>query len=242
MLRQQGTGGTVRGSKGDLGSVYVLGTRVLPDCVNTCEYAANSRLPRDLLQQFVEAMARVGSFCLPDVMAVVQDMEDHSDVVPVEPMGGDWKGLRVGYSIDTSDDLGNAAHYEVHDASQGFSVWTEDNPGTATNWYFLMPNVHGVNNGGTHYNGIAINLRHGTAISWDGRVVRHCTAVPCPGVSNHVYGTFTAARERIVGVGRALAARSNLLDGACVASADVQGFEETSHKQGLGSSGKRQRE
>jgi hypothetical protein len=97
-----------------------------------------------------------------------------------------------------------------------------------------------VNNDGMHYNGIAIKLRHGTAISLDGRVVRHCTAVPCLGVSNHVYGTFTAAKERIVGVGRALAARSNLLDGACVASADDKGFEETSHKQGLGSSGKRQ--
>ena len=97
--------------------------------------------------------------------------------------------------------LGNAAHDDVHDASQGFSVWMEDIPGTATNWYFLMPNVHGVNNDGTHYNGIAIKLRHGTAISWDGRVVRHCTAVPCPGVSNHVYGTFTAAKERIVWCG-----------------------------------------
>ena len=49
MLRQQGTGGTVCGSKGDLGSMYALGTRVLPDCVNTYEYAANSRLQRDLL-------------------------------------------------------------------------------------------------------------------------------------------------------------------------------------------------
>ena len=43
MLRQQGTGGTVCGSKSDLGNMYALGTRVLPDCVNTYEYAANSR-------------------------------------------------------------------------------------------------------------------------------------------------------------------------------------------------------
>ena len=99
-----------------------------------------------------------------------------------------------------------------------------------------------MNDDGTHYNGIAIKLRHGTAISWDGRVVRHCTAVPCPGVSNHVYGTFTAAKERIVGVGRALVARSSLLDGVRVGSVDDQCFKETSHKHGLGSSGKRQRQ
>jgi hypothetical protein len=65
MLRQQGTGGTVCGSKSDLGSMYALGTTVLLDCVNTCEYAANSMLPCDLLRQFVEAMARAGSFCFP---------------------------------------------------------------------------------------------------------------------------------------------------------------------------------
>ena len=115
-------------------------------------------------------------------------------------------------SVDTLVDLGNAAHHDVHDASQGFSIWTEETPGTATNWYFLMPNVYGVKDDGTHYNGIAIKLKLGTAISWDGRVVRHCTAVPCTGGSNHVYGTFTAAKERIVCLGRKLAARSNVLD------------------------------
>ena len=46
-------------------------------------------------------------------MAVVHDMKEDSGVVPVEPMGGDEKGLRVGYSIDTSVDLGNAAHHYV---------------------------------------------------------------------------------------------------------------------------------
>jgi hypothetical protein len=57
LLRQQGTVGTVRGSKGDVGSMYALGTRVLNNCMSTCEYAANSRLPHDLLKQLVEAMA-----------------------------------------------------------------------------------------------------------------------------------------------------------------------------------------
>jgi hypothetical protein len=134
--------------------MYALGTRVLKDCISTCEYAANSKMPRDLLKQLVEAMARVGSFCFPDVMALVHDMEEDSGVVPVEPMGGDEKGIRVGYSIDTSVDLGNAAHYDVHDTSQGFSVKTEDTPGTGANCFFLLPNVvHGVRDDGTHFNG-----------------------------------------------------------------------------------------
>ena len=155
-------------------------------------------------------------------------MDSLSGVLLVEPMGDEGKGLRVGwtgYTIDPLVDLGNAAHYEVHDASQAFSVWSENNLGTTTYWYFLMPNLHGVKDVGTHYNGIAIKLRHGTAISWDRRVVRHCTAVPCLGISNQVYTTFTAAKDRIVGVGRVLlAARSKLLDGVCFASAENDSF------------------
>jgi hypothetical protein len=98
-------------------------------------------------------------------MAIVHNMEEESGVVPVELMGGDEKGLRVGYSIDTSVGLGNAAHYDVHNASQGFSVKTKDTPGTGANWFFLLPNVHGVRDDGKHFDGIAIKLRHGKVIS-----------------------------------------------------------------------------
>jgi hypothetical protein len=83
----------------------------------------------------------------------------------------------------------------------GFSVKTEDTPGTGAKGFYLLPNVHGVRDDGTHFNGIAIKRRHGTVISWDGRVVKHCTTVPIPGGNNYAYGTFTAAKERIVGVG-----------------------------------------
>jgi hypothetical protein len=47
LLQQQGTVGTVCGSKGDVGSMNALGTRVLKDCISMCEYAANSKMPRD---------------------------------------------------------------------------------------------------------------------------------------------------------------------------------------------------
>lgn len=128
---------------------------------------------------------------------------------------------RVGYTIDMSVNLGNTSHYDVHDASQGFSVWTEEHPGVAKDWYFIMPNVHGRRLDGSSFAGVAIKLHHGTAISWDGRVVRHCTSITMPdGIdgrspldshrkgdfANHVYGTFTAAKERIVQAGRKFAA------------------------------------
>ena len=136
---------------------------------------------------------------------------------------------RVGYTIDMSIDLGNSSHYDVHDASQGYSVWTEDKPGNGKNWYFILPNVHGTRFhpkreepglGVGEFHGVAVRLRDGVAISWDGRVVRHCTSVSHPDgmdeprvgaekdkvFENHLYGTFTAAKERVVQAGRLLAA------------------------------------
>ena len=72
-----------------------------------------------------------------------------------------------------------------------------------------MPNLHGVSDDRRTFNGVAIRLCHGTAISWDGRVIRHCILLSYPdgpegnivgqGTGNHLYGTFTAAKEPIVG-------------------------------------------
>jgi len=128
---------------------------------------------------------------------------------------------RVGYTIDMSVNLGNSSHYDVHDASQGFSVWTEDFPGCGANWFFVLPSVHGLKpDGVTKFRGLAVKLGHGVAISWDGREIRHCTSVSHPDgmecgrvgevrdshFRNHLYGTFTAAKERIVRTGRAKSA------------------------------------
>jgi hypothetical protein len=137
---------------------------------------------------------------------------------------------RVGYTVDMSVNLGNSSHFDVNDASQGFSLWTEEVPGCGENWrYFVLPNVHGVRpDGRTKFHGMAVKLGHGVAISWDGRVVRHCTSVSCPdgkefgfvtrgwdsSFRNHLYGTFTAAKEKIVKAGRALCAAGYCPPGA----------------------------
>jgi hypothetical protein len=62
-----------------------------------------------------------------------------------------------------------------------------------------------------------VKLGHGVAISWDGRVIQHCMTVSHPDGMEcgrvgevrdshfrcHLYGTFPAAKERIVRTGRA---------------------------------------
>jgi hypothetical protein len=249
--------GIPRANCKDLGTMYAIGTRVELDRVNTVAYQANTNVPMELLRSLVVNLATIGRNCFPQVYSVVRDTEGNSGLLPVEPMNGDEEAnpvpdvqidgpssgnddigerkecRRVGYTIDVSVNLGNASHYDVHDASQGYSVWTEENPGRGANWYFILPNVHGKRPDGVTYRGMAVKLGHGVAISWDGRVIRHCTSVSKPdGIhgrrvgdrkasqfENNLYGTFTAAKERIVQAGRALSAATY------VPSEDDDGFD-----------------
>lgn len=214
LIRRHVRTGHARSDQGDVGAMHPIGTRVMLDGMTLAEYAVGKKVSSQLSRQFVHALARIGSVVFPDVLSVIQDTEGDAGVRPAAVMAGDVKGNRVGGSIDMSVDLANASHFDSNDASQGFSVWTEEMPGVADNWYFVMPNLHGVSVDGRAFEGVAIKLRHGTAISWDGRLIRHCTSLSRPdgvgtnvvgsgkGSLNHLYGTFTCAKERLVNAGR----------------------------------------
>jgi hypothetical protein len=111
---------------------------------------------------------------------------------------------QVGLTMDVSSNLCNSAHYNVNDASTGFAVWTETIPGNrAQKWYFVLPNVYGKRHDGTTYEGVAVELEHGVAISWDGRQVKHCsfyienTKSPL----NYLYGTFCGTKFNLIDLG-----------------------------------------
>ena len=78
-------------------------------------------------------------------------------------------------SLDVSINLVNAAHYDNGDAGEGVGLWFKDgcDHNAADNWYFLLPNcsIDGSK-------GVAIKLRHGLMISWNGREVKHCSVDP----------------------------------------------------------------
>ena len=46
-------------------------------------------------------------------------------------------------------------------------------------------------------NGTIVHLHSGMVLVWDGRLLRHCTAMAAdgPGVDNHLYGFATLARD-----------------------------------------------
>ena len=68
-----------------------------------------------------------------------------------------------------SINLANPAHIDVDDAGRSHALWLRNlwQQPDPEHWFFLLPDV-----------GLAIRLRHGCCISWDGRAVSHCTSVP----------------------------------------------------------------
>jgi hypothetical protein len=219
--RRVGTGGA-RSKSRDVGAMHAIGTRVDFDNVTTMPYHTNACVFDRVLRDMVVGLWKVGNYCFPQVLAVIRDLERDSGLKPIPPMDGlGERGRGVGFTIDMSVNLGNASHYDVHDASQGFSVWTEEVFGLGSNWYFVMPNLHGKRPDGRAFRGVAVKLSYGIAISWDGRVIRHATSLSKPdGIvggrvgdagyvpRNNLFGTFTAAKERVIKAGRALCAAS----------------------------------
>jgi hypothetical protein len=91
----------------------------------------------------------------------------------------------------------------------------DENVGRGHNWFLIFPNLFEIwTDDGSHYYSAAIKLGQGVAVSWDGRVICHGTSLSKPdGVDgymvnagrcseNHLYGSFTAAKSRVVAAGR----------------------------------------
>ena len=201
---------SARRGLGDVGSMHPLGMRVMKD-KKTCTRYKTSRGIREqhALRKAVVASARLAAVAIPGILRIIQDAEEDGDIAPPEGgMNGDGGSLRVSYTMDISVDLANASHFDVNDATQGFSIWTEDVPGGTKNWYFVLPNVYGrrPNNWdgspGDMFHGVAIKLAHGVLISWDGRVIRHCTSMmERTDETKHVYGSFFAGKSSVVAYG-----------------------------------------
>lgn len=199
---QDGNKQSARSGLGDRGSMFPVGTRIMKDNVTRKQYVTSTRTKREqlLLSRAVVASSRLAAVAIPGILRIIQDAEGDGDIPPPEGgMNGDSAFCRISHSMDVSFDLSNSTHYDVNDASQGFTIWTEDEPGSTQNWYFVLLNVYGrrptnvaPGKKGAVFHGLAIRLTHGVLLSWDGRVIRHGTSMMRR--TKHVYGTFFAAK------------------------------------------------
>ena len=218
---RQNSGATVRNNSGDRGAMYALGCRVDPDGRGITEYAGNKHVSNKLLPNAVEAMEYIGSSSFPSIMRSIQDMEraagceclsymekikvdDRRTSLEKATQEEEVNTCRVGLTMDISANLCNSAHYDVNDATTGYAVWTESIPeNEGQKWYFVLPNVIGKRHDDTTYEGVAIQLEHGVAISWDGRRIKHCSfyVENSKHPYNFLYGTFCGSKYNLINLG-----------------------------------------
>ncbi|KAI2514182.1 hypothetical protein MHU86_75 [Fragilaria crotonensis] len=187
-----------------MGQMHPIGTRI-----NTSGNKVPCRASSDassirLLSKAVVASSKLASVTIPGVLRVAQDLENDASMMALKGMEDDGILCYVTHSMDLIVNLFTSSHYDVNNvngASQGFSIWTEERSGTTKSWYFVLPNMNGTfPDSEREYYGIAIKLTHGVLISWDGRLIRHCTSV----MSRHggnVFGTFFAAKTKVIKYG-----------------------------------------
>ena len=99
-------------------------------------------------------------------------------------------------TFDMSYNLSNPGHLDNGDISSGVSIWLRKKSCTSTsladNWWFVLPNLTTKDN----KRGIAIELSNGLAIQWDGRKVKHCTAIPSVPKGDSFIGAFFSAKKK----------------------------------------------
>ena len=106
----------------DVGAMHPIGKGIMLDGMTLSEYSVGKKLSSQLSRQFVHALTQIGSVVFPDVLSVIQDTEGDAGVRPAADIASDVNGNCVGGSMDMSVDLANVFHYNINDASQGFSV------------------------------------------------------------------------------------------------------------------------
>ena len=95
----------------------------------------------------------------------------------------------VTHSTVLSINLGNSSHFD-NDNSISTAVWAEKVPGRAKNWYFVLPNLTDSLDNKRSVDGVVIELFHGAVLSWDGRLICHCTSNTTVGPGNKCFSAF----------------------------------------------------
>ena len=205
------------------GNKYVKSS-ILPNAVEAMEYLGSIAFP-SVLRPIQDMERAAGCECLPGMEKVkIDDQSSTGDTIAVASEPPTRKGsvekhvinkttssetkrlykCKVGLTMDISCNLHNSAHYDVNDATPGYAVWTETRPGNKKQrWYFVLPNVFGKRHDDTTYEGVAIELEDGVAISWDGRRIKHCSffieSTKHP--TNFLFGTFCGTKSNLINCG-----------------------------------------
>jgi hypothetical protein len=175
----------VRANGSDNGEMYGLGTHYVLGKEE--EFAIHKEM--ESMERSVSASQFAKQECETNFLAVYQDITSKIKGGKPESMGGSGGVLQ---NAIVSVNLGNASHFDIRDISMSLAMWASNNEETVENWVLVFPNVvvfHGCN----EHHGAVINLTHGTQVTWDGRLIRHCTAIPAVGDGTLALSYFVGA-------------------------------------------------
>ena len=191
-----------RCNKGDLGSMTTVGNTAARG--NGSTFVSEKLFTKDktlsmILPKISTAAKRFCEREYPGVIPTFRYLEDSAGEEMPSEFGGRVGGMTS--AITLSLNLMNTTHYDVHDGSVSFAIWTETIPGDSQNWFFVLPNIL-VEYDGTTYHGLCIQLFHGVSVLWDGRVIRHGTSIHTQrqhtdgNMKNHTISWFWAVSSR----------------------------------------------
>lgn len=173
---------------GDCGVMHVFGKKTR----NTYYASMNNPSSNEHLSKlntFVTLSRPIIKSMFPEEFQEIQISDMTQDVDIHESLGGMENGISAFVTITRN--LRNSSHYD-DDNSKSIIIFTEKYPGESTDWYFLFPNLVRYNQ---KHKAIAIKLFHGCAISFDAKLLRHCTVFGSPGrKDNEVYGNLFGSK------------------------------------------------
>jgi hypothetical protein len=185
--------GNCRQDTGDEGHMFALGYKSM-DPQNPQIYVPTYEpVLRAAMASATTELSRYMTSHFPQDLRSIREAEDAKFILvppdkrptPLIEMGGK---NGPGNCLMISRDLVNSSHIDYRDKSRSLSLWVEEMPGQATGWYFIMPEA--TINGRL---GVVVRLFHGCSISWDGKLIKHCSTVSKLGPNNHVYGCYVGS-------------------------------------------------
>ncbi|CAJ1950670.1 unnamed protein product [Cylindrotheca closterium] len=144
-----------------------------------------------LVQKLNVAARKVCSQMMPGLL---EEIQERAHIKVPKPLGGHNGLCSIMFQ---SKSLQNEAHFDPNDLSRCFANWASEDGKDHDGWYLLFPNIRYLEHGGATYDGLAIKLRDGIIVSWDGRELHHCSTRPFDDIST--WGTWFGASKKALG-------------------------------------------
>jgi hypothetical protein len=153
---------------------------------------AENKICEDTLPSYVSAARKLGDATYPETVCFIQDSEAGVALPSLKCIRGETNmETSLGLFGCVSEDCLNASHYDPGDFTKSFCIWTE------TCAYMVFPNIEMVGHRSLKL-GLAIGLFNRVVVSWDGRILKHCTSKAERDPDSVVYGTFFSGKKSLV--------------------------------------------